>query len=199
MACLTWIINSIFLRWLIFLWPKKLLLHAHIQLCLFLNQGYLKFLIWQYTLVSKRMRFFFHRIHFFVNLSSFPNSDITLCHMHCLERAGTLHKSWPLTFYTSKKWTLLNTLTWLQINNLLYRDSVINHDILLSILNEYIPEGILSRVIIMENNSFQRKSYRANLVENNYKNYLHCAIKAAGIRILSNCFYIDINKSKQNP
>ncbi len=65
--------------------------------------------------------------------------------------------------------------------------------------NKFILEGILSRVIIMENNSSERKGYGANLVENNKENNLHYAIRSIGINelgILSGCIYTDINKSR---
>ena len=39
--------------------------------------------------------------------------------------------------------------------------------------DEYILEGISSRVLLMENESSERKGYGADLVENNDKNDLH--------------------------
>lgn len=93
-------------------------------------------------------------------------------------------------------------LTWLQIGNALYRNVVINHDLLLFIPDEYIFEGILSKVIIIENNSSECKDYGADLVGKNDENNLHHAIKAASINkseILSDCIYTNINKSRQNP
>ena len=68
--------------------------------------------------------------------------------------------------------------------------------------NEFIPEGISSRVIVMKNDSSEREGYGANLAENNEENDLHHAIGSAGIHesgILNGCIYIDVNKSKQNP
>lgn len=53
-------------------------------------------------------------------------------------------------FILMRKQTLLNSLTWLQINNPLYRNVVINHDLLSSMPDEFIPEGISSRVVVME-------------------------------------------------
>ncbi len=67
--------------------------------------------------------------------------------------------------------------------------------------NEFISNGILLRVIIIENNSSKYKSYGANLAENNEENDLHHIIGSADInesRILSNCIYININESRQN-
>ncbi len=61
-------------------------------------------------------------------------------------------------------------MTWLRINNPLYRNVVINHDMLPSMPDEFILEGILSRVVIMEDDSSKHKGYGANLAENNEEN-----------------------------
>ena len=70
-----------------------------------------------------------------------------------------------------------------------------------SILDEFISEGISSRVVIMKNNSSERKGYRANLAENTDENNLLYAIGSAGINeseILKGSIYTDV-KSRQNP
>ncbi len=98
-----------------------------------------------------------------------------------------------------KKQTLLNLLTWLQINNLLYQNAIIKHNILSSIMDEFILRGISSSVIIIENNSSKRKGYKTNLVKNNDENDLYHAIRSANsneLGILSGCIYIDVNKSR---
>ncbi len=68
--------------------------------------------------------------------------------------------------------------------------------------NEFIPEGISTRVIIMENDSFECKGYGANLAGNNEENDLHYIIRSTGINesgILRGGIYIDVNESRQNP
>lgn len=63
--------------------------------------------------------------------------------------------------------------------------------------NEFISKSISSRIIIIENDSFECKSYRINLVENNNKNNLYYTIRFVDINkleILSSCIYININK-----
>ena len=47
--------------------------------------------------------------------------------------------------------------------------------------DEYIPKGISSRVVVMENNSSERKSYGADLVNNNDEKNLYHAIGAVRI------------------
>ncbi len=67
--------------------------------------------------------------------------------------------------------------------------------------DKFIPEGISSRVILMENDSSEREGYGANLVENNKENNLHHVIGSVDINesgILSVCIYTDVNESRQN-
>lgn len=57
------------------------------------------------------------------------------------------------------------------------------------------------RIVVIENNSFKRKGYETDLVENSHENDLDYAIRAIGINelgILSDCIYTDVNKSRQN-
>ncbi len=100
-----------------------------------------------------------------------------------------------------KKPTLVNALTWLQINNPLYQNVIINHDILLGMPDEFISKDILSRIVIMENDISKRKGYGIDLSKNNDENDLHHAIGFTGINklgILSSCIYTNINESRQN-
>lgn len=76
---------------------------------------------------------------------------------------------------------------------------IINHNILLFILDEFIFEGILSKSVLIENYRSEYKGYGANLIENNDKNDLYYTIKAIDINdleILNVCIYININKSR---
>ncbi len=62
--------------------------------------------------------------------------------------------------------------------------------------NKFIPEGISLGVIIIENNSSERKRYEANLTKNNEVNNLYHVIGTTSINklgILSGCIYTDIN------
>lgn len=67
--------------------------------------------------------------------------------------------------------------------------------------NEFIFKSISSRVIVIENNSFEYKGYEANLAKTNEENDLHHAIRTAAINeleILSNYIYTDVNEFRQN-
>lgn len=52
----------------------------------------------------------------------------------------------------------------------------------------FIPASILSRVVVIENDSSKYKGYKANIIENNWQNHLHHAIRSR-----------NINESSQNP
>lgn len=101
-----------------------------------------------------------------------------------------------------RKKTLINALNWLQTHNPLYQDIVINHDMLVNISLEFIPEGISSKAVTIENHISEQKRYGASLVKNNDMNDLHHVIDFAGnndLGILISCIYIDVNKSRHNP
>lgn len=63
---------------------------------------------------------------------------------------------------------------------------------------KFIFKSILLKVVIIKNNSFKCKSYKANFVENNNKNNIYYTIEFENIhefKILSKCIYINFNKS----
>ena len=70
-----------------------------------------------------------------------------------------------------------------------------------SMPDEFIPKGISSRVVIMEEDSFKHEGYGANLVKNNEENDLYHAIGFVGMSelgLLSGYIYTDVNKYRQN-
>lgn len=83
----------------------------------------------------------------------------------------------------------------------MYKDIVINYNILLSTPYKIILKSILLTVVIIENNSSKWKDFKANLEKNNNKNNLYHTIKAVSInelRILSSYIYTNVKKSRQN-
>ncbi len=66
--------------------------------------------------------------------------------------------------------------------------------------DEFVSEGISSRVLVMEDNSSEYKSYGANLAKNNEENNLYHAIGSASINklgIFVSYIYKNVNKSRQ--
>lgn len=72
---------------------------------------------------------------------------------------------------------------------------------LLDMSDEFISKSILSRVVIIKNDISECEGYRIDLSKNHNKNDIYHTIESADINksgILSDCIYIDINKSRQN-
>lgn len=66
-------------------------------------------------------------------------------------------------------------------------------------LYKFIPKGILSRVVIIENDISEQKRYSISFKENDNKNDLYHAIdfvRKNDLRIFSGYIYIDVNKSR---
>ncbi|MCJ1347504.1 hypothetical protein MMC31_005729 [Peltigera leucophlebia] len=105
-------------------------------------------------------------------------------------------------FIQIRKQKIIEALTWLQQNNPHYHDVVINHTMLETMPNEFIPEGISSRIVTMDQDHTEREGYAANLSPHNDENDLHHAVHDAGLDhtgLLSGCIYMDVNESRQNP
>lgn len=95
----------------------------------------------------------------------------------------------------------MDALLWFQEYNLLYYDIFINSNMLESMPNEFIPKEILSRIVIINQDSGEYKRYKANLDINNNKNNLQYALGMVEIEdlgLLSGYIYTDINKAGQN-
>ncbi len=105
-------------------------------------------------------------------------------------------------FVQVKRQKILDTLTWLQKYNRLYLDIVINHDILKTMSDESIPEGISSRIVSMNQDSKEHEGYAADLNISNNENDLYHALRTARIEntgLSSGCIYTNINEARQNP
>lgn len=77
-----------------------------------------------------------------------------------------------------------------------------NYAMLATMPDEFIPQGIFSRVVTMDQDHSEREGYGADLSANNDENNLHHAIESAGMNntgLLSGCISTDVNKSRQNP
>lgn len=67
--------------------------------------------------------------------------------------------------------------------------------------DKFISEGILSRVVLMNQDSKKRKRFVTDLNTRNDKNDLYYVFKTAEIEnidLSSSCIYTDINETRQN-
>lgn len=68
--------------------------------------------------------------------------------------------------------------------------------------DEFIPEGISSRVVSMNQDPEEREGYAAGLNTSNDENDLHHALGTAGMEntgLSSGCIYTDVNEARQDP
>ena len=96
-----------------------------------------------------------------------------------------------------RKKLLIDILTWLYTHNPLYRDIIINYDMLANMSHEFILEDISYSVVTMDNDISEQEGYNASLAENNDKNDLYFTINFAKNNhsgILCGCIYIDGNE-----
>ncbi len=68
--------------------------------------------------------------------------------------------------------------------------------------DEYIPEGISSRVVSMNQDSEKREGYAVDLNSSNDENDLHHVLETTEIEntgLSSGCIYTDVNEARENP
>lgn len=101
-----------------------------------------------------------------------------------------------------RKNKILEALIWLRENNPLYGDIDINHTLLDNWEDEFVPTGIVNRVLRCDPDSEEREGYAANLESDNYENELHSAVNDAGLNdsgLLSGCLYTDADDAREHP
>ncbi len=78
---------------------------------------------------------------------------------------------------------------------------VIKYNMLETMPDEFIPEGISSRIVSMNQDSEESEGYAANLNTSNDENDLHYLLGTARIKntgLSSGCIYTDVNEVRQN-
>ncbi len=95
----------------------------------------------------------------------------------------------------------MDALTYLQEHNSIYQDMVINHNMLETMLDEFILEGISSKVASMNQDFEEYERYAADLNTSNYENNLYHTFESVGIENVgfsSGCIYTYVNEIRQN-
>lgn len=86
---------------------------------------------------------------------------------------------------------------WLQFQNLLYCNIIINYNMLASMPDQFVPDKIIFRIVTSNQDDSEYEKYSANLKINNNKNNFYYIIRSASIndsKIFNSYIYIDINK-----
>lgn len=95
-----------------------------------------------------------------------------------------------------RKAKVLKVLLWLKVNNVLYKDIVINFDLIDTWKGEYVPANISNKVLQCDENRQEREGYVADLETENFENDLHYVVSNTGINdsgLLSNCLYTNLD------
>lgn len=82
--------------------------------------------------------------------------------------------------------------------NILYKDIVINFDLINTCKKEFIPANILSQMLQCNNNNQEKKGYTTYLKINNFENNLYYTVNNTGISdssILNGCLYTNIDST----
>ncbi len=137
-------------------------------------------------------------------LSLLPSPEIALHDLICIIWYGKRRPTdYDLRHFVQvRRQKILDTLTWLQEHNLLHWDIIINHDMLETMLVEFISEGISSRVVSMNQDFEEHERYAADLNTSNDENDLHHALGTVEMEntgLSSSCIYTDVNEARQSP
>ena len=71
---------------------------------------------------------------------------------------------------------ILHALFWLDANNILHKDVIINYEKIANWENKFVPRSIKDNIVFSPSDYSKHKSYTYNLSENNLKNDVHAAI-----------------------
>lgn len=97
-----------------------------------------------------------------------------------------------------KKHKVYAALQWLQNNNFLYQEIIINPDQLGNWPNELIPTDIVDNILQCKDDNQKKERYAANLAENHHKDDFQAAMTETELHdsnTLSGCVYVDANNS----
>ncbi len=72
-------------------------------------------------------------------------------------------------------------MQWLVANNLLYENIQINHRLLETWEDEFIPSSIMDNIVYCNTDQYEREGYATDLNNDNFENDLDDAIAGTGI------------------
>ncbi len=107
-----------------------------------------------------------------------------------------------ILFVSIRKHCVIDALHWLIANNLLYKNIGINHQLLETWDEKFIPSSIIETLVHCDSDQHKRQYYTIDLCDGNFENDLNATIASGGIEgdhINSGCVYINIDDGRQNP
>lgn len=105
-------------------------------------------------------------------------------------------------FALIRKQKVLAALQWLRENNPLYGDIVIDHALLETWRDEFVPIEISERVLQCGSDHTEKQGYAADLEAENLEDDFQASIATAGLDssgLLGGCLYTDANNTREHP
>lgn len=99
-------------------------------------------------------------------------------------------------FVSIQKYHIIGALQWLVANNSLYENIKINHRLLKTWEDKFIPSSIIDTIVHCNTNQNKREGYATDLNNGNFENDLNAAIAGTDIEanhINSGYIYSDID------
>ena len=137
-------------------------------------------------------------------LTILPSSNLAPHDVICIAQASKrYHTTSDIRLFGSVQRTrVLEALRWLKANNPLYKDIVINLDLLYTWKNEFVPIDIASNILQYKPDLSKQKGYAVNFQSDNFKNKLYQLVNVAGLEYLgylSGCLYTNTDNAQEHP
>lgn len=97
---------------------------------------------------------------------------------------------------------VLYTLLWLSINNILYKNVIINHREKANLENKFISKSVKDNIVLSPSNHPKHKDYTYDLSQNKLENDIHTTIlnyNKLQLGLFNGCVFININGMCYHP
>ena len=115
------------------------------------------------------------------------------------------------SFVSVRRIVVLHALLWLGVNNILYKDVVINHEEMANWEDEFVPRSVEDNIVLSPSDYSEHQGYTHDFNEDNLENDMHAAISdswdsgskdksnKSQSQLVSGCVFSDINKMRHHP
>ena len=106
---------------------------------------------------------------------------------------------------------VLHALLWLGVNNILYKNVVINHEEMANWEDEFVPRSVENNIVLSPSDYSEHQGYTHNLSKDNLENDIHFAISDSWdsgykdrsnklqSQLISGCVFSDIDRTRHYP
>ena len=115
------------------------------------------------------------------------------------------------SFVSVRRIVVLHALLWLGVNNILYKDVVINHEEMANWEDEFVPRSVEDNIVLSPSDHSEHQGYTHDLSEDNLENDMHAAISdswdsgckdgsnESQSQLVSGCVFSDIDGTRHHP